>query len=66
MCYRQRYLDLIVNEKTRTIFRIRSETIDFIRRFLFARRFVEAETPMLQPMAGGAAARPFINISQQS
>ena len=58
--YRQRYVDLIVNPEVREIFRIRAETIQFIRQFLAERQFVEVETPMLHPIAGGATARPFI------
>ena len=58
--YRQRYLDLIVNPKVREIFRKRSKIIREFRWFLEERGFVEVETPMLHPIAGGAAARPFI------
>lgn len=58
--YRQRYLDLISNEETREIFLTRSRTIAAMRRFLDSRGFIETETPMLQPMAGGARARPFV------
>ncbi|MBN1959646.1 MAG: lysine--tRNA ligase [Deltaproteobacteria bacterium] len=58
--YRQRYLDLIANEESRRIFRLRSKLIDYIRRFFIDREFLEVETPMMQPIAGGAAARPFI------
>lgn len=58
--YRQRYLDLISNEETREVFLMRSRVIRAIRGFLDARGFVEVETPMLQPHAGGAAARPFV------
>lgn len=58
--YRQRYVDLIVNPKVRDIFRKRSKIIREFRAFLEERGFVEVETPMLQPVAGGAAARPFI------
>ena len=58
--YRQRYVDLIVNEQTRNTFRIRSRIIEGIRHFLVQRDFVEAETPMLQVIPGGATARPFI------
>lgn len=59
MCYRQRYLDLIMNEKTRKTFQIRSRIISFIRHFLTERGFIEVETPMMQVIPGGAAARPF-------
>ena len=57
--YRRRHLDLIMNEEARETFRIRSRVVDFIRRFFAARGFLEVETPMMQPLAGGAAARPF-------
>ncbi len=57
--YRQRYLDLIANEDVRRVFRLRSAIIREIRRFLNDRGFMEVETPMLQPIPGGAAARPF-------
>ena len=58
--YRQRYLDLIVNPDVRRVFEIRSRTINAIREFLVARGFLEVETPMMQPIAGGALARPFV------
>jgi len=58
--YRQRYLDLIVNEKTRQTFKTRSQMITFIRDFLTQHDFVEVETPMMQVLPGGAAARPFV------
>ncbi len=58
--YRQRYVDLIVNPKVRDIFRKRSKIIREFRSFLEDRGFVEVETPMMQPIAGGAAALPFI------
>ena len=57
--YRQRHLDLISNEETRNIFMSRSKIITSIRNFLDSRGFVEVETPVLQPEAGGAAATPF-------
>src|SRR5688500_11958967 len=57
--YRQRYLDLIANEESREVFRVRSRMITYIRRFLDSRGFLEVETPTLQPIYGGAAARPF-------
>jgi lysyl-tRNA synthetase class 2 len=57
--YRQRYVDLIMNEDVRKVFIARSKVVAAIRRFLDARGFVEVETPMMQPLAGGAAARPF-------
>lgn len=59
-CYRQRYLDLIMNEKTRKTFLIRAKVIEHIREYLTAHRFMEVETPMMQVLAGGAAARPFV------
>ena len=58
--YRQRYLDLAVNPDSRRVFEIRSRTVSAIRRFLEARGFLEVETPMMQPIAGGALARPFV------
>jgi lysyl-tRNA synthetase, class II len=58
--YRQRYLDLMINEDTREIFRKRSAIIDYIRRFFIARDFLEVETPMMQSIPGGAVARPFV------
>ena len=57
--YRQRYLDLIVNPDVRRVFEVRSRTINAIREFLVSRGFLEVETPMMQPIAGGALARPF-------
>jgi lysyl-tRNA synthetase class 2 len=58
--YRQRYLDLIVNPESRRVFETRARIVAGIRRFLDARGFLEVETPMMQPIAGGALARPFI------
>jgi lysyl-tRNA synthetase, class II len=58
--YRQRYLDLIMNPDSRTVFRLRSRMITFMRRYLDTRGFLEVETPMMQPIPGGANARPFI------
>lgn len=58
--YRQRYLDLLVNEETRQTFLMRSKIIDVIRDFLKARQYLEVETPMMQVLPGGAAARPFV------
>jgi lysyl-tRNA synthetase class 2 len=58
--YRQRYLDLIVNVDSRRVFEVRSRTIAAIRQFLNDRGFLEVETPMMQAMAGGALARPFV------
>lgn len=57
--YRQRYLDLIMSEQTRNTFLIRSKVVDYIRRFLVERQFLEVETPMMQMIPGGATARPF-------
>lgn len=59
MKYRQRYVDLIINEDTRNTFKMRSKIIDGIRSFLVARDFMEVETPMLQVIPGGATAKPF-------
>lgn len=58
--YRQRYVDLIVNPRTRDIFRKRSRIIREFRRFMEQHGFMEVETPMMHPLAGGAAAKPFI------
>ena len=58
--YRQRYLDLIVNAEVRETFRKRSRIVALIREFMVARDFLEVETPMMQPLAGGATARPFV------
>ena len=58
--YRQRYLDLIANQRTKEIFQTRSKVINLIRRFLDERDFLEVETPVLHPIAGGATAKPFI------
>jgi lysyl-tRNA synthetase class 2 len=57
--YRQRYLDLIVNPDARLVFETRSRIIAAIRGFMTARGYLEVETPMMQPIAGGALARPF-------
>jgi lysyl-tRNA synthetase, class II len=57
--YRQRYLDLIVNPEARRVFETRSKVIAAIREFMSARGYLEVETPMMQPIAGGALARPF-------
>ncbi len=58
-CYRQRYLDLMINEQTRKTFKTRSETVQAIREFLTKNQFTEVETPMMQAIPGGATARPF-------
>jgi lysyl-tRNA synthetase class 2 len=58
--YRQRYLDLIVNPESRRVFEVRSRVLAAIRAFLNARGYLEVETPMMQPIAGGALARPFV------
>lgn len=58
--YRQRYLDLISNEESRRTFMIRSQVVSGIRQFFLERGFIEVETPMLQVIPGGAAARPFV------
>lgn len=60
ICYRQRYLDLIMNEASRERFIKRSKIIASIRNFMLANRFMEVETPMLHPIPGGANAKPFI------
>ena len=58
--YRRRYVDLIVSERSREVFRARSRTVDHIRRFFIDRDFLEVETPMMHPIPGGAVARPFV------
>ena len=58
--YRQRYLDLIVNPDSRKVFVVRSRVLTAIRTFLTGRGYLEVETPMMQPIAGGALARPFV------
>jgi lysyl-tRNA synthetase, class II len=58
--YRQRYLDLIVNPDSRRVFEVRSRVVAAIRGFMTARGYLEVETPMMQPIAGGALARPFV------
>jgi lysyl-tRNA synthetase class 2 len=58
--YRQRYLDLIMNDESRKSFKIRSKIVNYIRQFLTNRQFMEVETPMMQTIPGGATARPFI------
>src|ERR1700761_2349648 len=63
--FRRRELDLIANEESRRIFQIRARTITEIRRFLDERGFAEVETPVLQPLYGGAAARPFTTHHNQ-
>src|SRR5690242_9768130 len=57
--YRQRYVDLIMNQEVREVFVKRAKLVQSIRRFFDSRGYVEVETPMMQPIAGGAAARPF-------
>jgi lysyl-tRNA synthetase class 2 len=57
--YRQRYLDLIANEKSREIFQTRARIVRELRQFFEGRGYIEVETPMMHPIAGGAAARPF-------
>src|SRR6202020_3347997 len=58
--YRQRYVDLIVNEASRNVFRARTRIVRYLRDFLDSLDFLEVETPMMQPIPGGAAAKPFI------
>jgi lysyl-tRNA synthetase class 2 len=58
--YRQRYLDLMANQEVRELFALRSRVVSAIRRFMDGRGFLEVETPVLLPEAGGAAARPFV------
>ena len=63
--YRQRYADLAINPEVRQIFRRRAAMVRALREFLDERRFLEVETPILQPIYGGAAARPFITHHNQ-
>ncbi len=58
--YRQRYVDLIMNESSRKVFQMRSEIISYIRQFFISHSYLEVETPMMQVIPGGAAAKPFI------
>jgi lysyl-tRNA synthetase class 2 len=58
--YRQRYVDLIMNEESRRVFTVRSQAVQFIRNYMITAGFVEVETPMMQVIPGGAAARPFV------
>jgi lysyl-tRNA synthetase class 2 len=58
--YRQRYVDLMVNPASREVFEKRSKIVRLIRNFFEERDFLEVETPMMQPIPGGAAAKPFI------
>jgi lysyl-tRNA synthetase, class II len=58
--YRERHLDLAVNSESRAVFEKRAEIIRFLRTFLDARGYLEVETPMMQPIPGGALARPFV------
>ena len=58
--YRQRYLDLIMSDSSRDLFRKRTHVINFVRQFLTKRDFLEVETPMMHPIPGGASARPFV------
>jgi lysyl-tRNA synthetase class 2 len=60
MRYRQRYVDLIVNEESRRVFRARTEIVQYVRAYLDSMDFLEVETPMMQALPGGAIARPFV------
>ena len=57
--YRQRYVDLIMSEESRNVFKTRSKIVNYIRNFLIDKEFLEVETPMMHPVLGGAAAKPF-------
>ncbi len=59
MCYRQRYVDLMVNPATRNTFKLRSHLVSYIRNFLIQEQFLEVETPMMHAIPGGATAKPF-------
>jgi len=63
--YRQRYMDLASNDDVREVFRIRARTVNAVRQFLDSEGFLEVETPILQPVYGGAAARPFTTHHNQ-
>lgn len=63
--YRQRYVDLIVNPKVKDIFIKRTQLINFIRSFLNEKKYIEVETPILQPIYGGATARPFTTFHNE-
>ena len=63
--YRQRYADLASNPEVREVFRIRARTLKSLRRFFDEHDFLEVETPILQPVYGGAAARPFVTHHHQ-
>jgi lysyl-tRNA synthetase, class II len=65
MRYRQRYADLIVNPEVRDVFRKRAKTVKALRNFLDNNNFLEVETPILQPIYGGAAAQPFVTHHNQ-
>jgi len=58
--YRQRYVDLIINEQSRKVFSTRSKIVNYIRNFLIEKEYLEVETPMMQAIPGGAVARPFV------
>ena len=60
MKYRQRYVDLIMNEETRFTFRARSAIVSSIRNYMLGHGFMEVETPMMHPIPGGASAKPFV------
>lgn len=64
--FRQRYLDLILNNNVRDIFMVRAKIISFVRQFLDGMGFLEVETPMMNMIAGGATAKPFITPGEQS
>jgi lysyl-tRNA synthetase, class II len=60
LCYRMRYLDMIMNDESREVLRKRSEVVHYLRNFFLKRDFLEVETPVLHTIAGGAAAKPFL------
>lgn len=63
--YRERYADLVVNPEVRDLFRARAKVVSALRRFLDGKDFLEVETPILQPLYGGAAAKPFVTHHNQ-
>ena len=63
--FRQRYLDLMLHPDKRRIFEVRAQIVNYVRRFLDERSFLEVETPMMNSIAGGATARPFKTLHNE-